>query len=502
MSFFGPSYNSNSNSRLELESINQALDKALATIKFSPDGTIIDANANFLGLMGYSIDEVRGKHHSIFVEEKERDGAEYQAFWGKLAAGTFMRAQYKRIGKNGKEVWIQASYNPLLDRRGKVYRVMKVAIDVTARKLEEADKAGQIDAISRSQAVIEFELDGTIINANENFLNAVGYSLEEVKGQHHRIFVDPKEAESKAYADFWAHLQAGEYSQAEYRRIGKGGKEIWIQASYNPIMDMNGNPFKVVKYATDVTEQVMARMRTEKVVTVVNDRVDTIGTRAETARMKVRAVAGASGEVSDAVNGVASGAEELDQSIQEIAKNTAISNQQVDRALDEINSADVSITELNTAADAMGGIIGLIQDIASQINLLALNATIESARAGEAGKGFAVVANEVKGLANQVAEATTKISGEIEGMQTVSRSVVDVLAVIKSSISEVSQSVAGVAGAVEEQAAVTREISQGMQTVAGSVREIDSSIEEIREAVRTTDVAAKEVRDEMQKLSG
>lgn len=502
MSFFGPSYQGKSAGRAESEAVCRALDMSLATIKFSPDGTIIDANKNFLDVMGYTLDEIRGKHHCIFIDPEFRESAEYKGFWSSLAGGKFMQAEYKRFGKGGKEVWIQASYNPLLDRSGKVYRVMKFATDVTARKLRDADRAGQIDAIGRSQATIEFELDGTIITANENFLNAVGYSLDEVKDQHHRIFVDPQEACSPEYAEFWNSLKGGKFSQAEYRRIDKNGNNVWIQASYNPIMDMNGQPFKVVKYATDVTDQVLIRQRNEQVTKVVNERMDTIGTRAETARMKVRAVAGASGEVSDAVNGVASGSEELDQSIQEIAKNTAISNQQVDRALDEINSADVSITELNTAADAMGGIIGLIQDIASQINLLALNATIESARAGEAGKGFAVVANEVKGLANQVAEATTKISDEIEGMQTVSHSVVDVLAVIKNSISEVSQSVAGVAGAVEEQAAVTREISQGMQTVASSVREIDSSIEEIREAVRTTDIAAKEVRDEMQKLSG
>ncbi len=175
-----------------------------------------------------------------------------------LNRGEYQAAEYKRIGKGGKEVWIQASYNPIMDLDGKPFKVVKYATDVTAQKLQNADYVGQIAAIGKSQAVIEFKMDGTVLNANENFLRALGYTLDEIKGRHHSMFVDEAYRQSYEYKEFWAALNRGEYQAAEYKRIGKGGKEVWIQASYNPIMDLNGKPFKVVKYATDTTPQKQA----------------------------------------------------------------------------------------------------------------------------------------------------------------------------------------------------------------------------------------------------
>lgn len=238
----------------ELEAIVAAVGKSQAVIEFKLDGTIINANENFLKTLGYSREEIAGKHHSMFVEARTRDSQDYRDFWGRLNAGEYQSGEYKRIGKGGREVWIQASYNPILDSAGKPYKIIKFATDVTAEKLKAADFAGQIAAIGKSQAVIEFELDGTIITANENFLGAVGYALDEIKGKHHSMFVEPQERDSGEYRQFWARLNAGEHQSAEYKRIGKGGREIWIQASYNPINDLSGKPFKVVKFATDVTE--------------------------------------------------------------------------------------------------------------------------------------------------------------------------------------------------------------------------------------------------------
>ena len=233
----------------------QAISKAQAVIEFNLDGTIITANDNFLNALGYTLGEVQGQHHRMFVEESYRTSVEYRQFWEALNRGEYQAGEYKRIGKGGKEVWIQASYNPILDLNGKPFKVVKYATDVSEQKLQAASFEGQIQAISKAQAVIEFNLDGTIITANDNFLNALGYTLGEVQGQHHRMFVEESFRTSVEYRQFWEALNRGEYQAGEYKRIGKGGKEVWIQASYNPILDLNGQPFKVVKYATDITEQ-------------------------------------------------------------------------------------------------------------------------------------------------------------------------------------------------------------------------------------------------------
>jgi methyl-accepting chemotaxis protein len=235
-----------------------AIGKAQAVIEFTLDGRIITANDNFLAAMGYRLEEVKGQHHSMFVDAAYRAGAEYRLFWEKLGRGEYDAGQYKRLGKDGKEVWIQASYNPIMDMNGKPFKVVKYATDITAAKLKAADFEGQLAAIGKAQAVIEFTLDGRILTANDNFLAAMGYRLEEVKGQHHSMFVDTAYRAGAEYRLFWEKLGRGEYDSGQYMRLGKNGREVWIQASYNPIMDMNGKPFKVVKYATDVTAQVKA----------------------------------------------------------------------------------------------------------------------------------------------------------------------------------------------------------------------------------------------------
>jgi methyl-accepting chemotaxis protein len=370
----------------------------------------------------------------MFIEPAARDGAEYREFWAGLGRGEFKAAEYKRIGKGGKEVWILASYNPIIDEKGKPFKVVKFATDVTDQKLRTADLSGQIAAIGKSQAVIEFNTDGTILTANENFLNALGYSLSEIKGKHHSMFVEPTERDTPAYREFWAKLNRGEYQSAEYKRIGKGGKEIWILASYNPIMDLNGKPFKVVKYATDTTAQVIARMKNEHVRKMMES--------------------------------VAAGAEELNASVREISAAMTKSKDTASDAVVRVEAADGQAQRLSAAADAMGGIVELISNITGQINLLALNATIESARAGEAGRGFAVVASEVKNLANQAKQATDRIGQEIGSLNGISGDVVSALTEIKRSIQNVSEYVTSTAAAIEEQSTVTSEMSSSMQRAA------------------------------------
>ena len=417
-----------------------AIGRAQAVIEFNMDGTIATANENFLKTLGYSLGEIQGKHHSMFVEPSERDSVAYREFWASLNRGDYLAAEYKRIDKGGKEIWILASYNPILDDKGKPFKVVKFATDVTGQKLTTADLAGQIEAIGKSQAVIQFNMDGTIITANDNFLNTLGYSLSEIKGRHHSMFVEAGERDSAAYREFWAGLNRGQYQAGEYQRVGKGGKEVWIQASYNPILDLNGKPFKVVKYATNTTAQVLARMGNERVRGMMES--------------------------------VAAGAEELNASVREISEAMTKSRQGATSAVEQVEAADSEAHRLNEAAQSMSGIVELIGNITGQINLLALNATIESARAGEAGRGFAVVAPEVKNLANQAKQATDKIGEEIENLNGISGDVVGALARIRQAIQDVSEYVTTTAAAVEEQSTVTAEMSSSMQRAAAEAAAI------------------------------
>jgi len=417
-----------------------AANRSQAVIEFAMDGTVLSANENFLHTLGYTLNEIQGKHHSMFVPPVERDTPAYREFWAALNRGEYQAAEYKRIGKGGKEVWIQASYNPIFDEKGRPSKVVKFATDVTEQKLRNADLAGQIEAIGKAQAVIEFNMDGTIITANANFLGALGYSLAEIKGHHHSMFVDPAERDSAAYREFWAALNRGQYQAAEYKRIGKGGKEVYIQASYNPILDLNGKPFKVVKYATDTTKQVLVRMGNERVRGMMES--------------------------------VAAGSEELNASVREISEAMTKSRETASSAVDQVAAADSQAQRLTEAALAMSGIVELINNITGQINLLALNATIESARAGEAGRGFAVVASEVKSLANQAKQATDKIGAEIASLNGISGDVVTALASIKTAINNVSEYVTSTAAAIEEQSTVTNEMSTSMQRAAAEAAAI------------------------------
>lgn len=264
--FTKPSADQGNDARAKLEALN----RSQAVIEFSPDGTILEANSNFLDALGYTLQEIQGQHHRMFVDSEYGRSTEYQQFWQKLRNGEYQAGEFRRFGRGRREIWIQASYNPIFDGTGKVIKVVKFATDITAQKLKNADYEGQIAAIGKSQAVIEFNLDGTILTANRNFLETTGYTLEEVKGQHHRMFVDPDYAASAQYRRFWEKLGNGEYDAGEYKRFAKGGREVWIQASYNPIHDMNGKPFKVVKYASDITAQKLKNADYEGQIAAIN----------------------------------------------------------------------------------------------------------------------------------------------------------------------------------------------------------------------------------------
>ena len=429
----------------------EAIGKSQAVIEFDMEGKILTANQNFLDAMGYTLAEVQGKHHQMFVDPAYAKSPEYKKFWETLRSGKYMSAEYQRFGKGGKEVWIQASYNPIIDMNGRAFKVVKYATDITAEKLRAADYAGQIEAIGKSQAVISFEMDGTIIDANDNFLNAMGYKLADLKGRNHSMCVDPEYVKTDAYKDFWAALRRGEYQSGEFKRMGKGGKDVWISASYNPVFDMNGRPFKVVKYASDITKQVMTRTTAEEL--------------AEGSSASAEAVASAS--------------EEMLAAIQEISESMHRSQIAVNDIVAKSEMADGIRTELESTSESMSGVVQIIRDLAEQVNLLALNATIEAARAGDAGKGFAVVAGEVKNLATQTAKATDQIEAQINSMLSITKRVVDSTREISESAGSVSDYVNTVASAVEEQTSVTHDISKNIQFVFNGINELNSCVKSI-----------------------
>ncbi len=475
-----------------------ALDRAQAVIEFEPDGTIIRANENFLALLGYQSAEIIGRHHAIFVDPGYAASEEYRQFWEGLRRGLPSVGEFRRIAKGGRVVWIQGSYAPLLGAGGKVVRVVKVATDVSARKEADLQLRGQVEAINRSQAVIEFALDGTVLEANENFLALLGYRLDEIKGRHHAIFVDPAERTSPAYSQFWEALRSGRYQAGRYKRFTKGGKPVWIQASYNPVLDLEGKPCRVLKFASDITEHVTL---VANVKTLIEDNMGAVSAEIGRTEQESRKAADRLAETTGSVHMVASGAEEMAASVGEIAANMAKSRDATDQAFAQTVAADEASTRLTEAARAMSGIVETIEAIASQINLLALNATIEAARAGDAGRGFAVVASEVKSLAGQAGEATSRISSEIEGIRGIASAVVSALGTIRGSVEGVREYVTSAASAVEQQSAVTRDMSANMQSVAGAVGAINENMAEIARAVAGVNEAVGKTQDAARSLA-
>lgn len=409
-----------------------AISRSMAMIEFDRTGVILNANERFCQTMGYSVEEIRGKHHRLFCEEAYTHTDAYHQLWRDLARGEALSGTFMRLNKRGEQVWLEASYLPVLDSDHQVRSVIKVAADISARVHHEHENQSLIDAISRSMAVIEFTPQGQILNANDNFLRTVQYTREEIIGQHHSMFCHRSEVESPAYKAFWVSLNRGEFHSHRFERKNKYGKTLFLEASYNPIFDTHGRLYKVVKFASDITEQ-----------------VSTLRTAADSAH------------ATSVQNDVCArkGSQVVQQTVQIIE---AMSH--------DLNQAAQSIDAVSKQSDIIGAIVQTIRSIAEQTNMLALNAAIEAARAGEHGRGFAVVADEVRSLAARTSQATVEIVDVVRKNHDLS------LSAVSSMQSSLSRTGLGVELA-NEAGQVILEIQEGSRHVVDAISQFNSTLQ-------------------------
>jgi methyl-accepting chemotaxis protein len=500
-------------------------------IEYDLDGNVLDANDTWERATGFKVSEVRGKHHRMFVPAEERDTPEYRAFWENLRQGEVQAAVYRRVAKGGKPIWVEATFYPVRNLHGRLFKVVTCIVDITERMMALADGAGQLAAINKAQCVFDLDVNGVVIGANENFLRVFGYSLDELKGQHHDVLLDSAEREKVEYRSLWSKLARGEYESGKFRRRARDGREVWVQASYNPILDAAGKPFKIVGYATDITMRVQlaeqlrnAVAQTQAVVTAaasgdLTQRIPMEGKSGELATLSggvnslidvmadlVRQIQSTSGEVQSAADAIsdgnqnlsrrtdeqaasleetASSMEEMATTVRQTADNASHANQlaiaacgQAEKGGAVVGSAVAAMTGINASSGKIADIIGVIDSIAFQTNLLALNAAVEAARAGEQGRGFAVVASEVRSLAGRSATAAREIKTLIE--DSVSR-----IAEGSRLVDESGHTLTGIVDAVRKVAAIVAEI-------AAASREQSSGIEQVNKAVTRMDEGTQE----------
>jgi methyl-accepting chemotaxis protein len=526
-----------------LEAMISAISGSSAVIEFTTDGTVIAVNEVFLKVVGYTREEVVGRKQSMFMPP---DAAEDGSFWNELRAGRFVAGEFKRMAKGGREIWLRATYTPVRDFDGTLTGVVEIAQDVTTSKTAALDAAGQLAALNRSMAVIEFDMSGKVLTANDLFLNALGYSLPEIIGRQHAIFVRADERDGPSYAKFWNELRQGIPQVAEFLRISKTGQDVWIQASYNPILDAEGRPYKVVKFATDVTPRKNAILDFQKAIAALsageldhrldrpmaeefetlrrhyNDAIgriaELVGSILESAqavRGETESLSGASAELSRRTETQAASLEETAAAINQLASSVESSSSGARNAAGAVSKArkrstegrkvvEQTISAMNDIArssEQVSRITSVIDDIAFQTNLLALNAGVEAARAGETGRGFAVVASEVRALAQRSSEAAREIAELIETSGRQVRQGVDLVNESGQALGEIDTLVAEVDTLVQAIASSAIEQSTGLGEISSAVNQLDQVTQQNAAMFEESSAAVSVLREQAGQLT-
>jgi methyl-accepting chemotaxis protein len=492
-------------SKVELQVRTQIMNLTSIVSESDLRGDILSVNEKFCEVSKYSRDELIGKPHNT-TRHPDMSKEVFREVWATIGKGQTFRGIIKNRAKDGTPYYVDAVIAPILGENGKPKKYLGVRYDITEAELERQNMRGIFRAIDSVYAYIEFDTEGNVLKANNNFLGVMEYTEDQIKGRHHRIFCDDATVNSNEYKEFWPDLRSGKSKSGEFKRVTRGGKELWLQAVYAPVTDEMGRVIKVVKIATDITAQVRQRITLAHVLKEVADSAQTLSSaseelsansqqmvaNAEETSAQAGVVSAAAQQVSSNVQTVASGTEEMSASIREIAKNAQEAAKVAAVGVTASDSATETISKLGLSSAEIGKVVKTITSIARQTNLLALNATIEAARAGEAGKGFAVVANEVKELAKETAKATEDISQKIETIQADTKRAVSAIAEITDVINKINDYQTTIASAVEEQTATTNEINRNVTEAAQGSSEIAQNIVGVAEAARNTTMGASD----------